>query len=187
MNQKSEPKTTKEILKLRAKALAGGQDRASQQGKTTEVVEFLMAYERHAFEVEYVREVHPLKELAVLPGLPEFVLGIINVRGRIVSVVDLKKFFGLPTRGLPDLNRVIVIADGENEFGVLADAVTGVKRIAESGIQPPPPTLSGVRAKYLRGITEDRLAVLNAVKILADPGINLSAAENAAAKKTQEE
>ena len=84
--------TKKEILKARARALAR-ESGAGTVVQTIEVIEFLLAYERYAMELDHVREVFPLKEITPLPGTPPFVLGIINVRGQIVSVVDLKKFF----------------------------------------------------------------------------------------------
>ena len=86
-------KEKKTILKARAKALALEPEREKRKGEYLEVVEFLLAYETYAIETAYVREVYPLKELTVLPCTPPFVLGIINVRGQILSVIDIKKFF----------------------------------------------------------------------------------------------
>jgi purine-binding chemotaxis protein CheW len=159
------------ILKERAKNLAreGQADQAAR--KHLDVVEFFLAYERYAIESSWVREVHPLKEITPLPGTPAFVLGIINVRGRIVSVVDLKKFFDLPTRGLADLNRVIIIGDAVMEFGILADSVTRVRQIPADELQPPLPTLTGVRADYLQGVNADGLVVLDVARLLSDPKI----------------
>jgi purine-binding chemotaxis protein CheW len=159
------------ILKVRAKALAREPDRAAREELSLEVVEFVLAYERYALDVSFVREVHPLKDITVLPGTPAFVAGIVNVRGRIVSVVDLKRFFDLPAKGLTDLNKVIILNDGQMEFGLLVDAVIAVHRLALSAIQPGPPTLAGVRAAYLQGVTAQRTVILNAAKLLADPAI----------------
>jgi purine-binding chemotaxis protein CheW len=164
----------KKILKERAKKLAREQEADSGDQKHLDVVEFLLAYERYALESFWVREVYPLKELTPLPGTPSFVLGIINVRGQIVSVVDLKKFFDLPARGLTDFNKVIIVSNGRMEFGLLADAVPGVRRIPLQEIQPPLPTLTGIRSEYLRGVTVDRLVVLDVAKLLADPKLKVS-------------
>ena len=136
-----------------------------------ELVEFLLAYERYALELPYVREVYPLKELTLLPDTPAFLAGIINVRGQIVSIVDLKKFFDLPEKGLTDLNKVIIVNDGPMEFGLLVDAVTGVRRIPLLEMQPPLPTLTGIHQEYLRGVTSQHLVILDAAKILADSRI----------------
>jgi len=118
-----------------------------------------------------VREVVALRELTPLPGAPPFVAGLVNVRGRIVSVVDLKAFFELPSKGLPDLNRVLVVANDSLEFGLLVDAVAGVAQLPLDTLQPALPTLTGVRAEYLRGLTPDRRVVLDGARILGDPKI----------------
>jgi purine-binding chemotaxis protein CheW len=167
------PEEKKRILKQRAAILAREQQADQVVQVRLEVIEFLLAYERYAIESSWVREVYPLKEITPLPGAPAFVLGIINVRGQIVSIVDLKKFFDLPDKGLTDFNKVIIIGDGKTEFGLLADAVPGVRQILAGEIQPPLPTQTGVRAEYVRGLTADRLVVLNVAKILADPAIKV--------------
>ena len=161
----------KAILKTRAKALAQEQKDREALEESIELVEFLLAYERYGVETCYVREVYPLKELTPLPCTPPFVLGIINVRGRIVSVIDIKKFFDLPEKGLTDLNKVIILHDSVMEFGVLADVVLGVRSVPVKEIQPSLPTLIGVREEYLRGVTRERLVILDGKKFLSDKGI----------------
>ncbi len=89
-------------------------------------MKFLLTHENYGIESVYVREVHPLKELTPLPCTPSFVLGIINVRGQILSVIDLKKFFDLPAQEPTSLNKVIIFHNNRIEFGILADAVIGV-------------------------------------------------------------
>ena len=167
------PEEKKKILKERARTLAREPKGDGLREEQLEIVEFLLASERYAIESSWVREVYPLKDLTPLPGTPSFVLGIINVRGQIVSVVDLKKFFDLPAKGLSSLDKVLIITDGRMEFGLLTDAVAGVREIALREIQPPLPTLTGIRAEYLTGVTADRLAVLDAGKLLADPTMKI--------------
>ena len=167
------PEERKRILKQRAAILAREQAAPQIVQARLEVIEFILAYERYAIESSWVREVYPLKEITPLPGTPSFVLGIINVRGQIVSVVDLKTLFDLPAKGLTDLNKVIIIGDGNVEFGLLADAVPDVRQIPCDEIQPPLPTQTGVRAEYVRGLTADRLVVLDVARILADPAIKV--------------
>jgi len=159
---------TRRILHERALALAAEPDGTQPLGDSIEVVEFLLAHERYAVESSYVREVYPLENLTPLPCTPAFVLGIVNLRGEIVSVIDARKFFDLPQTGLPDLNKVIVLKSGNMVFGILADVILGVRRIALAEIQPSLPTLTGIRDKYLKGITPERTVVLDAGKLLAD-------------------
>ncbi len=164
------PGERKKILRARADLLARRPAGKQDEG-TVEVVEFLLANERYGIESGYVREVYPLKDYTPLPCTPAFVLGLVNVRGRVVSVVDIRKFFELPEKGISDLNKVIIIHGGSMEFGILADSILGVRNIATTDIQPPLPTLTGIREEFLRGITTERLAVLDAQKLLAHKNI----------------
>jgi len=160
----------KAILKARAQALSRVPLQESDEAQI-EIVEFTLAHERYALETVHVREVHALRELTPLPCTPPFVLGIINVRGHIVAVLDLKTFFDLPAAGLTDNSKVILIGDAQAQLGITVDAVIGVRRMAVSALQPPLPTLTGIRADYLRGVTGERVAMLDAAAIWADPRI----------------
>ena len=85
-----------------------------------EIITFTLATETYGVESAFVREVYPLKEFTPLPGLPPFIFGIICVRGQILPVVDLKKFFNLPEKGLGEMNKVIILGNGQMEFGIMA-------------------------------------------------------------------
>jgi purine-binding chemotaxis protein CheW len=157
------------ILKERALALAqplpgekGGED-------ALELVAFQLADERYGFESRHVREIIPLKDLTPLPTSPGFIAGIVNVRGQIFSVIDLKTLFELPKRGLIERQSVLLLQSEGMEFGVLADEILGVQRIPRGALQPALPTLTGLREEYLRGLTSERLALLDAGRLLADP------------------
>lgn len=159
---------TQRILNERAQVLAREPEQAEVAGEDVEVLTFVLADERYAVASNYVREVSPLEQLTPLPCTPAFVLGIVNLRGEILSVIDIKKFFDLPEKGLTDLNKVIVLESENMIFGVLADAITGVRHIARSDIQPSPPTLTGIREDYMQGVTAGRVIVLDAEKLLHD-------------------
>lgn len=162
---------TRRILHERALALAAASVGTQSLDESVELLEFSLAHERYAVESSHVRDVFPLENLTPLPCTPAFVLGIVNLRGEIVSVIDLRKFFDLSQTGLPDLNKVIVIESRDMMFGILADAILGVRRIALTEIQPALPTLTGIREKYLKGITAERTVVLDGGKLLADEDI----------------
>ncbi len=159
------------ILKARAQTLAKEPETDGADGETLDVVEFDLASERYAFPLSDVREVSLLRELTPVPCTPPFVLGIINLRGEIRTVIDLKIFFDLPAAGITELNKIILIQHDELQIGILADAIRGVRRLARADLQPTLPTLTDIRADYLRGITRERLVVLDAGKILSDPRI----------------
>lgn len=168
LNREVTPEEEKQILKARAAALA----RDSLHGETTEghleILEFLLAYERYGIEMSWVRETCPLKDLTPLPCTPPFVLGLINVRGEILSVIDLKKFFDLPEKGLTDLNKVVIVHGDDMTFGILADEILGVRLVPGDAIQPSLPTLTGIRDDYLKGITGERTIILDGNRILTD-------------------
>ncbi len=126
---------------------------------------------RDSLRYPFVREVYPLKAFTPLPCTPAFVLGIVNVRGQILSVIDLGKFFDLPTMVVGEPTKVIILRRGEMELGFLADALLGVQSIPRDQIQPGLPTLTGVRQAYLKGITPARLVVLDGGSILADKNL----------------
>src|SRR5882757_1212075 len=159
------------ILRARARALARAPRRAPAEGAMLEVLEFRLASERYAVESRLVQDVHPLRDLTPLPCTPPFVLGIVNLRGRILPVFDLKKFFDLPEQGLTDLHRIILVRGNDLELGLLADVIVGVRSVAVDSLQPSPPTFTGIRADYLKGIGEERLVVLDLDRILSDPKI----------------
>jgi purine-binding chemotaxis protein CheW len=161
----------KRILKSRAKVLAREADKELLDQDYLEVVEFLLAYETYGIESAYVREIYPLTEITPLPGTPPFVRGIVNVRGQIISIIDLKKFFELPEKGLTNLNKIIIVRDDKMEFSILADAVLGIRKLPVREIEASLPTLTGIREQYLKGVTKERMVILDAVKILSDKNI----------------
>jgi purine-binding chemotaxis protein CheW len=167
----SDPKTAREILKARARALARPAEVKPVKGHALEVIEFRLAKERYAIEHAFVREVVSLKELTPLPCTPAFIPGIMNLRGQILPLIDMKKFFDLPEVGITDLHMVIVVHAGDVELGILADSVAGVLSIPLDVIQPSLPTLTGIRSKYLKGVTDQLLVILDVSKILGDPKI----------------
>jgi len=161
----------KRILRARAKALAKEAEKREAEKEGIKVLEFLLASERYAIESSYIREVYPLKDITPLPGAPPFAAGIINVRGQILPVIDIKQFFDLPEKGLGDLNKIIILRSSAMELGILADVIGGIREIRLGDLQPSLPTLTGIREDYLKGVTGDRLIVLDASKMLSDKRI----------------
>lgn len=162
---------TRRLLELRAQALSRIAEQEAAPHEHIEVVEFILASEHYAVESKYVRDVYPLEQLTPVPCTAAFVLGIVNLRSEILSVIDIKKFFDLPERGLTDLNKVIVLEAGHMRFGILADVIAGVHRIPLADLQPSLPTLTGIREEYLKGVTPNRTVILDAAKLLADEKI----------------
>lgn len=161
----------KKIFMDRAKDLARENNDETAEGESIGVVEFRLSNEKYAIESRYVREVLPLKELTAVPCTPPYILGIINVRGQILSIIDLRVFFELPREAVTFATKILVLSSNEMELGIVADAVTGARSIQLEQMQAGLPTLTGIREIYLRGVVGDDLVFLDAAKLLADKQI----------------
>lgn len=138
-----------------------------------EVLCFTIGEEVYAIESTCVSAVMPLPQFTPLPGTPPFVLGIVNVRGHVVSVLDLRVFFELPIEGLSDRNYLVVLRDDDMEFGLLADRIRGIEQLRRDALQTGLANLTGIRASYLLGVTEDQKTVLDGRRLLGDPGLRI--------------
>lgn len=157
---------TKNILKERADLLKIKTKEEDLSDEIMEGVGFILADEKYAIDSNYVSEVTLLKELTPLPCTPEFILGIINVRGKIISVIDLKKFFNLPERGITNLNRVIIVKHQGVELGILTDEIVGSMQIYLNKLQSKITTITEVQDDFIIGVTEERLIVLDIKEFL---------------------
>jgi purine-binding chemotaxis protein CheW len=158
----------RKVLRARANELAQTHDDDEIAGDRLELLEFELGPERYAIDSSAVKEVYALKEITPIPGVPPYILGVVGVRGRIVSVVDLGRLFGSPPRDAALFTKAIVLKSATMEFAVLADEVAGMCRVPLDDLQASLPTLTGMRKKYLRGVTSDRVAVLDAQMLLGD-------------------
>lgn len=167
-----------DLLRRRARALARPAG-TPRDANALELLQFRLAGEHYGIESRWVAEVVPLRELAVLPGAPPFMRGIVPVRGRILPVFDLKRLFQLPEEGISDLHCVLVVRSGDLEFGLLADAVTGVAGLEIAALQPVPATFTDERASCVRGVAAGPLIVLDADRLCALPQLIVDTSANA--------
>jgi purine-binding chemotaxis protein CheW len=117
-----------------------------------QLVLFELSGEIYGVNVAQVQSIIPMQEITIVPGAPPFVEGVVNLRGAVVPVVDMRTRFNLapPSNGR---KRVIMVIELENlQIGLLVDRVTEVTKIAEATIEPPSPLLVSVETAYLRGI-----------------------------------
>lgn len=169
-NWQPAPDHIQNILHERACNLATPLDEDSAPQQALELIEFSLARARYGIASAFVREVCHLTQLTPVPCTPDFVAGIINVRGEVISVIDIRRFFSLPEIGITDLNKVIILHREKMIFGVLADFIVEVRPIELSAIQLST-NISGIRAEYLLGVTPEGLAVIDAEKLLTDKNI----------------
>ncbi len=160
--------TKAEILRARAEQLARRTD-ATTSGATFSAVLFRLGKETYGVELSFVQDVHHLKEITPLPGTPAFVLGIVNVRGQIYSVLNLKSLLDLPLGTAAEAQHIIMLSTPEMSFGIAVDAIAGVRSIPLNALLPPPPALTGLQADYVKGVTTDTIILLDAAVILSDP------------------
>jgi purine-binding chemotaxis protein CheW len=168
------PGTKIDILKQRAEVLKKTPNSEISEDNKSGYLEFLLSGEKYAIEITSINEVIPLKEFTPLPGTPDFVVGIINVRGKIIAVIDIKKFFDLPGKGITDLDKVIILSHSDIELGILADDIIGSSEISISEFQKNIPDIIGNLNGFVMGITHTGLIVLDIRKILADEKITIN-------------
>ena len=174
------PEQAKAVLDERARALARVPPTAPKASEVLEIATFALGNESYGVETRYVREVLRLADYTPMPGAPAFLVGVLNLRGEILALIDLRPFFGVPARGLTDLARVLVLGDGRAEFGVLADAAREVITLGMEEIHPAPDSAGGVGREYLRGVTGDALIVLDGAALLRDGRLFVDQGEEAA-------
>jgi purine-binding chemotaxis protein CheW len=127
-----------------------------------QLVVFELAGESYGVEIGRVQEIDRMQTITVVPQAPPFVEGVINLRGRITPVVDLRTRFGLPKAEPTPLTRIVVVKAGEEWVGLVVDAVSEVLRIPVDAIEPPSAMVTTAESTYLRGIAklESRLIIL---------------------------
>lgn len=162
------PEEKHAVLRKRAQSIAQQSTDDTSDQEHIEVIEFRLGVETYALETEYVREVYLLSNYTPLPGLPDFILGITNIRGQIISIIDLKKLFNLPSKGIGELNKIIVVQNEKMEFGILSDIILGTYSIPLSAITSSYTNMTGIGAEYLKGVSSDHIIVIDAMAILND-------------------
>ena len=162
------PERARAVMEERARALARVPPRAPNAAEVIEVVTFSLANERYAVETCHVREVIRCSDVTPVPGAPDFLTGLLNLRGEVLAVFDLRTFFGVAAGGAAGLRRVLVLGGERAEFGVLADAVQEVLPLRIDEVHEPPGSLAGPGREYLRGVTAGALLVLDGAVLLRD-------------------
>lgn len=135
-----------------------------QSGIGTEVqlVVFRLGNEEYGVPITQVKEINRLTTATKVPKSPVFIEGIINLRGQIIPIIDMKKRFDLPIIEYTGEARVIVIQVGRQIFGIEVDAVSEVLRINTDNIEKAPSIVSGIDARYITGVAKvgERLLIL---------------------------
>ncbi len=165
-----------ELLRARAAALSSApvnQDREA----AFDVIVFRICNERYGIESRFMKEVCAINALTMIPCTPAWLSGIINLRGRIVAVLNLIKLFNLPdTETETRKPAVVVVGDHEFECGILAHEIAGHRTVFKDEIQETAHrTALEAPPKWLKNITADRLIILDYAKIRSDKSIIVNA------------
>ncbi|NMB40927.1 MAG: purine-binding chemotaxis protein CheW [Firmicutes bacterium] len=128
----------------------------------TQIVAFKLEEEEFAINIHHVREVLKMTQVTPLPQSAYFIEGVINLRGEVMPVIDLRKRFELDVGERGEDTRIIIVEIQENKVGLIVDSVTEVLRLSSTEIQPPPSKIAGTRTDFIKGVgkIDDRLLII---------------------------
>jgi purine-binding chemotaxis protein CheW len=137
-------------------------DRHEIEAELNQLISFMVGEEEYGLDILRVKEVIRIREITRLPQAPSFVKGIINLRGDVIPIIDLRDKFGLEHREYTAMTRVIVVDVDGKLVGMVVDAASQVVRIPADQIEPPPPIAGGLSVEYIRGVgkLDERLIIL---------------------------
>ncbi|WP_025027637.1 chemotaxis protein CheW [Caldalkalibacillus mannanilyticus] len=144
-------------------------DKNSNVTNEIKVIVFRLKDEEYGVDVNQVRSIERMQHITRVPRTPEFVKGVINLRGVVTPIINLRSRFDLAEEGYTDNTRIIIVAVGEMEVGLIVDAANDVIDVPQDIIEPPPEVVGGIESNYLRGVAklENRLLILlNLDKVL---------------------
>ena len=133
-----------------------------QDDELLQLVTFSIGEEEFGVNILKVQEIIRTMEITKVPRSPDFVEGVINLRGKVIPIIDLRRRFGLRSRPGDKDTRIIVIEINSIIVGFVVDAVSEVLRIPASTVGPPPPVVAGVESDYISGVGQlaDRLLIM---------------------------
>jgi purine-binding chemotaxis protein CheW len=141
---------------------APARDQRAAAEATEHLATFLLDREEYGVDVRQVQEIRRLSEITTVPRAPEFIRGVINLRGRILPVLDLKRKLGLGEVETRRATRIVVVRVAERLLGLLVDGASQVLKVPVSRIEPPPEEVQEKGGDYIRGVAklEDRLIIV---------------------------
>ena len=127
-----------------------------------QLVIFKLANEHYGVDIASVESIIKTQPIACVPHAPDFVEGVTNLRGSVLTVIDLRKRFGLKKQAISQDSRIVVVAIGNVKIGMIVDSVSEVLRIPQDAIEPPPPMVTTIESMFITGIAkiESRLVIM---------------------------
>jgi purine-binding chemotaxis protein CheW len=136
-----------------------------------QIVAFSLGTETYGVDIASVREIIPIQRIVSVPRAPSFIEGIINLRGRVIPVLDLRKHFGFEQKKGDPNQRIVLVEAGSESIGVIVDAVSSVLRIPDDSVEAPASVIVGPEIEYINGIAKidkDLVVLLDLTKIISD-------------------
>jgi len=126
-----------------------------------QLVSFNIGSEEFGVDILKVQEINRMVDITKVPQAPHYVEGVINLRGKVIPIVDLRKRFNLELKEHDKNTRIVVVDILGNIMGMIVDAVSEVLRLPASTIEPPPEIVTGINSDYIKGVAklEDRLLI----------------------------
>ncbi len=145
-------------------AVSGTADvmKSSGSSEILQLVTFTLGNEEYAVDILKVQEINRMKEITRVPNSPQYVEGVINLRGKVIPVVNLRKKFGLAERENDEQSRIMIMDIQGITMGLVVDSVSEVLRVPSGIVEPTPPMASNISTEFIKGIAklEDRLIIL---------------------------
>jgi len=181
----TKPQDAPGILAERARLLARPPEKKTASGETLEVLTFHLGTEYIGIPTDGVHEIQPLSahNWSRVPCAPDFIVGIVNLRSRIYSIMDLTVFWGLPPHPLSEKAHILLVRDGNSSghqevaLTLLTDDLDKVCHLRMNELNPTPPTVSAKAQAHIRGVTADMMMVLDLESLLSDPNIIVNEGE----------
>jgi purine-binding chemotaxis protein CheW len=152
-------------------SVRGGNQDGVNDVSLLQLVTFRLGSEEFGVKILVVNEIIRLVQITQVPNAPAFIEGVINLRGKVLPVVGLRKRFNMPETPLDSQSRIIVMELDHNVVGFLVDAVSEVLRIPESTVEQAPPVVAGIGSEYIEGVgklNDDRLLILLDLRALLE-------------------
>jgi len=145
------------------------QAESKEKNKTVELASFYVGNALCGMDILNVQEINKNIEMTKVPQAPEYVLGVLNLRGRIVTIIDLGRKVGLSPTKLSSESRNIVVNSKDEYVGLLVDRISDVELAERDKVEPPPANIGGVQGKFFEGVFKTRnslIGILNVEEVL---------------------
>jgi purine-binding chemotaxis protein CheW len=133
-----------------------------ERGELLQLVSFNIGEEEFGVDILRVQEINKMTKVTRVPNAPDFVEGIINLRGKVIPIIDLRTRLNMAKKEEDKDTRIVVVELGGDTIGFVVDAVSEVLRISRDVTEPPPPIVAGVQSRFITAVAklEDRLLIL---------------------------